>query len=302
MLTRDVFTASTGRAGRNVPAVSTPDSTPDINPGRESHATLVDEAAALGIPWESILADEIRAEKTLRAGLGDVDTDWPLSCAFYLLPASLLDSWRVRERIGRLSWEATAERSRDAAGRLRALLNHLSGKRIAAPPLEYLFAAHLWSGYRRILELQQIFRVSRKCHGDRSSRIAAVSQRARCAAGDAEWAVDRVLAPDRLHVLDEAMRRARQEGFELPQARNELAALGVLKRFLARRGLLRARKGRWSERAQFVRRLRTDVRQDERVRQRNEEKQLLTLIRPESSATCRNFDGPPGPLSKGESS
>src|SRR5262249_2726448 len=59
---------------------------------------------------------------------------------------------------------------------------------------------------------------------------------------DAGWAVDRSSSRRRSHRLDDAMRRAREEGFELPVAQSELIAFTRLKRFVQRRPFLRARR------------------------------------------------------------
>src|SRR5262249_58879019 len=94
----------------------------------EPNQDVLAEAEALGIPWQIILAKEIAAEKALRDSVENLDGDWPLSCLFSLLPYSLLQSWRARERIHPLSWEARSERSRAAPHRLRSALPHLAGQ------------------------------------------------------------------------------------------------------------------------------------------------------------------------------
>ncbi len=205
---------------------------------------LLAQADALRIPWQAILADEIVAETTLQRGLAESPAEWPLGCAFYLLPNSLLQSWRVRDRLVRLAWEATAEHSREAALQLRSLYLHLTGKPSQRPPVDFLMASHLWLGYRRVLELRNVARAANRSRGHRAARVECVVGKTRCAPSDAEWAVDRADSRQRSHTLDEAMRRAREEGFELPHGRSEPDAFLRLRRFLQRRGFLPARRGR----------------------------------------------------------
>ncbi len=214
-------------------------------PAREE--ALLAEADALAIPWQAILLDEIVAEKTLQRGFPESPAEWPLACAFHLLPSSLLRSWRVRDRLARLSWEATAEGSREAAMQLRDLYRHMTGSRISRPPIDFLMASHLWLGYRRVLELRNAARAADRSRGSRASRIEAVL-RTGCSASDAGWAIDRADRTRKSHTLDDAMRQTRTEGFELPHGRSEPDAFLRLKRFLLRRGFLPARSGRPSAR------------------------------------------------------
>lgn len=200
---------------------------------------ILEEAETLGIPWQAILSNEILAEKTLRGSLEKLDGDWPLACLFSLLPHSLLQSWRARERIHALSWEARVERSRVAANRLRSVFLHLAGKRSPGAPFDFLLANHLGFAYERVLQLQRISKTAEKGKGTRAERIEAVEGRTHCSSSDAAWAVDRADSR-RSHRLDDAMRRAREEGFELPVANSELIAFTRLKRFVQRRPFLRA--------------------------------------------------------------
>ena len=199
------------------------------------------EAETLGIPWRAILSNEIFAEKILRDSVVNLDGDWPLACLFSLLPNSLLQSWRARERIHALSWEARVERSRAAAALLRSVFLHLAGKRAPGAPIDYLLANHLGFAYQRVLQLLRISRAAERCKGTRAKRIEAVAGRTHCSSSDAAWAVDRADSR-RSHRLDDAMRRAREEGFELPVASSELIAFTRLKRFVQRRPFLRARR------------------------------------------------------------
>ena len=200
---------------------------------------VLTEAEALGIPWRIIISKEIYAEKILRESVENLDEDWPLSCLFSLLPYSLLQSWRARERIHTLSWQARSERSRAAANGLRAVFLHLAGKRCPGEPFDFLLANHLGFAYERVLQLQRICRTAEKARGSRSDRIEAVTDKTHCSDSDAAWAVDRAAMRGRGHRLDDAMKRAREEGFELPVATSELVAFTRLKRFVQRRPFLR---------------------------------------------------------------
>src|SRR5437868_4968447 len=89
---------------------------------------LIDVAEALGIPWQRLLETEIQAERELRRTVGETPEEAPLWRVLAALPLSVLDSWRMRERIRALAWDARTGSSRLAARALRALENHLSGK------------------------------------------------------------------------------------------------------------------------------------------------------------------------------
>jgi len=238
---------------------------------------LVEEAETLGIPWQAVLSNEILAEKTLRGSLEKLDGDWPLACLFSLLPHSLLQSWRARERIHALSWEARVERSRVAANRLRSVFLHLAGKRSPGAPFDFLLANHLGFAYERVLQLQRIGKTAEKIKGTRGERIEAVEARTHCSSSDAAWAVDRADARRRSHRLDDAMRRAREEGFELPVANSELIAFARLKRFVQRRPFLRA--GLKSERSE--RRLSATTESSSRRASRRGSSPQMTALFPE---------------------
>jgi len=191
---------------------------------------LVRQATNLGIPWERILADEIRAERLLQLSLSDVTEDWPLWPAFWILPVSLLNSWRVRERIHTLAWEAGRRGCRDAARQLRALHAHLSGRQNGRPSDATLLARHLWFGYQRVLSLVRIRRAAERMRGDPADRIESIVERSGCSVEDARWAFDRSCTGG--HSLDDAMRRTRDEGFELPEDESEVRAFRRLRSFV----------------------------------------------------------------------
>jgi hypothetical protein len=191
---------------------------------------LVRQATNLGIPWERILAEEIRAERLLQLSLSDVTEDWPLWPAFWILPVSLLNSWRVRERIHTLAWEAGRRGSQKATKHLRALYAHLSGRQNGRPSDATLLAKHLWFGYQRVLSLVRIRRAAERMRGDPADRIESIVERSGCSEEDARWALDRSRTGG--HSLDDAMRRTRDEGFELPEDESEVRAFRRLRSFV----------------------------------------------------------------------
>lgn len=193
---------------------------------------LLREADDLGIPWQRILSDEIRAERRLRECIADVGKGWPLWPALSILPASFLDSWRVRDRIRILAWLASREGCKTSVRHLRALHAHLLGRRNGRGSDATLFAKHLWFGYQRVLSLLRTCRAAERSNGSRNERIEEVRLRTGCSARDAHWALERALAPHRDHTLDDAMRRARDEGFELPSEGNEVRAFRRLRSFV----------------------------------------------------------------------
>jgi hypothetical protein len=193
---------------------------------------LLRQAMELGIPCQRILAEEIRAERLLQLSLSDVTENWPLWPAFWILPMSLLNSWRVRDRIHALAWEASRRGCTEAARQLRALHAHLSGRQNGRPSDATVMARHLWFGYQRVLSLTRIARQAEKLRGEPADRMKALRQRATCSHLDATWAVDRLSSPTRGHSVDDAMRRARDEGFELPEDENEFRAFRRLRSFV----------------------------------------------------------------------
>ncbi len=200
-------------------------------------------AEALGIPWQRLLETEIQAERELRKTLGDLPEDAPLWRVFAALPMSLLDSWRVRERIRRLSWEARAASSRTAARDLRALSDHLAGKRAANEEGDPLLR-HLEFAYGRVQELEHAARSAEKARGDFAARLRTVLKKTGCLEADARWAVGRALAPRQRTVIEDAMGRARSEGFEIPRASTEFQAWVRLRRFVRSGTFDKARRSR----------------------------------------------------------
>lgn len=210
---------------------------PKAPAGAGDRERLLAQASALSIPWERILAEEIRAERSLREYLAESE-ECPLRSAYWILPRSLLQSFRVRDLIAALSWDASMKGGREAARQLRSLQEHLSGKSNGhhrngnGNGNGAAMARHLWFGYHRVLALQRICRAARKSHGDYETRIASICGKAGCAPDDADWAIRREVSPESGQVLDDAMRQAREEGFELPTAESEVRAFRKLQRFV----------------------------------------------------------------------
>jgi hypothetical protein len=199
---------------------------------------LLREAESLCIPWREILEAEIRAETILLPLNGDLAAEPPLERLLVLLPETALDSWRVRGAIRELSWRARpgSGDGADARRQIRVLGAHLSGRSSPADSAT-LRARHLLLAYQRIGELLVIRRRASKCSGDEAERAAAVAAATRCTAADARWAVASHVA-GRGPALDDAVRHAREEGFEIPHARTAARTLIRMRDFLRRRGLL----------------------------------------------------------------
>jgi hypothetical protein len=201
---------------------------------------LIREAKALGIPWEEILEAEIRAERLLARARGDAGADPPLEVLLALLPYSALESWRIRDLIERLSWRARpgSGDGREARRELRAIGRWLL-RGLPAPSAPAL-AGHLLLAYRRVRELLAICRAAARSRGTMEERVELVCAPTRCAADDARWALGRANA-SRSPMLEDCLRKAREEGFEIPPAGSAPETLLALRDHLERRGLLGGR-------------------------------------------------------------
>lgn len=192
-------------------------------------------AEALGIPWRRILESEIESERALRQILGAAASEEPLWRILCSLPASALDSWRVRERVNAMACEARTGHAPSAARELKAVFDHLRGRgrtrRSSADPM----ARHFWFAYQRVQELVSAAGAAEKSRGDRVTRLRRIVETSGCAAADAEWALARCESPSRGHRIDDAVARARTEGFEIPRAGTAFRSF-VLLRKLARKG------------------------------------------------------------------
>jgi hypothetical protein len=216
------------------PPEAMPDEASLRGSGREEALRLIEEADVLGIPWREVLKREISAEGTLQRFLGSSFTDLPLWRALSIIPSSLFHSWRVRELVDRLCYEAATEGSRPARREIASLLECLSGPRARKMTAEMTLARHYWFAYQRILELQSVALAAERSRASGARGIAQVCDSTGCSRRDAEWAVARWTSESRSHALDDAVLRARREGFEIPGGATELQAFRRLKRFVSR--------------------------------------------------------------------
>ncbi len=198
---------------------------------------LLRRAEALSIPWERLLREELQAEETLRRHANDVEP-MPLATVLSLLPSSFLRSWRVRDRIQGLSCEARGAGFRTAVRELRLVFRALIGQ---AGPFREAYSGHLWLAYQRVLLLQRVCRAARRTTGANAERMASICARTRCSFDDAAWALCLEGSPRAGHRLDAAIRKAREEGFQIPRAATEARAFAKLRSVVgaSSRGLLR---------------------------------------------------------------
>ena len=205
---------------------------------------LVRQAEALGIPWRRVLSREIFAEGMLQRFLGSEVEEMPLWRALSILPNSLFHSWRVRDIVDRLSWEASAQGSQEARREMGTLVDCLSGPRSRQWTDDMARAKHYWFAYHRILELQAAALAAERSALRGEGCVGEVCESAGCVRRDAEWAVARLESPQRTHALDDAVMQAREEGFEIPHAATELQAFSRLRRFVLRHRIFRRKPGR----------------------------------------------------------
>ena len=200
----------------------------------EATADILAVADALGIPWRRILESEIDTERSLRRSLAGAAAEEPLWRILCALPSSALDSWRVRERVNAMACEARTGRAPASARELQAVFDHLRGKGRNRGASAGPMARHFWLAYQRVQELVAAARAAEKSRGDRATRLKATVEASGCAAADAEWALERSASSRRDHRVDDAVRRARSEGFEIPRAGTAFQSF-VLLRKLARK-------------------------------------------------------------------
>jgi hypothetical protein len=204
---------------------------------------LIAVAEALGIPWERLLAAEIAAERTLRGFVGEPAQDQPLWRFLSALPATALDSWRVRERLADRVREARLTRSGAAMRCVREAVDDLCGRgSTAARSRDQALAVHLSLALERVRELARAARAAERMRGERAERVARVVERTGCTEADAAWAVERADASGRTHAIDDAVRQARAEGFEIPAAASEFHAFLALRKLARRHPVRRSRR------------------------------------------------------------
>ena len=204
-------------------------------PGEDRRASpVLERAEALGIPWERMICEEIEAERRLRALIADLDGETPLEALISLLRVSFLQSYRIRDRIQALVYEAQVSCHPKAVRALRRVFRRLTR---GAPRDRLPLAEHLWFAYQRILMLQRVSRVAarspRLSPGERAAWICAKTH---CSYEDAAWAVSqRQSAGNR---LDAAVARVRAEGFQLPRLGSEALSFATLRSMVRAAGLL----------------------------------------------------------------
>lgn len=196
---------------------------PAENSGRE----LLRAAEALKIPWERLLREEIAAEQILRRHSRGLEAEMPLATALSVLPSSFLKSWRVRDQIQSLSLEARGASFKSAIAQLRTVFRRLIGKSESG---RGLYSGHIWLAYQRILLLMRVCRAARRSSGSNAERLAFICSQARCSFDDATWALCLEESPKPGHRLDEAVRKVRQEGFQIPQEATEAKSFARLRR------------------------------------------------------------------------
>lgn len=204
---------------------------------------LIRQAEALGIPWRRILSEEILAETVLQRFLGGQLLGLPLWRALSILPSSHLNSWRVRDAVHRLSWQSS-QGSREARGELARLHAALAGTG-GAPGVS--LAAHQWFAYQRVLELRAIAASAHRTPHGTPDPAEFLRQALACSRHDAEWALSGRSAQTDFYALEDAMRRAREEGFEIPCGETELEAFLRLRACVRRSGYLPKRRRRGAQ-------------------------------------------------------
>ena len=211
----------------DAPAVPAPDVRPSAD---EARLDLLRRAEALDIPWQRILQDEIHAEQAQRRHVPDAAAI-PLATRLSVLSSSFLSSWRVRDEIQALSAAARSGALPGPMPELRLVFRRLVGR----PEHDAAaLATHLWLAHQRVLALQRVCRAARRSRGATSERMAAICTETRCSFDDAAWALGRETAPRPGHALDASIRKAREEGYQIPRAPTEARAFAELRRIVRR--------------------------------------------------------------------
>jgi hypothetical protein len=186
-------------------------------------------AETLRIPWKRVLLEEIEAEQKLRRYLADFEHDYPFLSVLKVLSFSVLQSWRVRDKIQTLVCEARGASVPEAVRQLQALFLVLTrtGERDTVA-----FAEHLWFAYQRVLLLQRVRRIAARSRGTLPERLAFTCSRARCCYEDATWAVLQEDSPRPGYRLEAAVQKVREEGFLIPREDTEARSLAALRRII----------------------------------------------------------------------
>ena len=196
----------------------------------ESADELLSRAETLGIPWRRLLVQEIEAEERLRAHLPELTAELPWDEALEILSAESSRSFRVRDQLEALAWQARAS----VKGAERKLRDFVQTIRIGGSK-ERAVGRSFDTAYRRILLLQRARRAAARC-GDgtmtTAERLAFVCTRARCRFEDAEWAIGVESSPRRGRRMEAAIRKVRDEGYFVPRAATEARSLASLRRIV----------------------------------------------------------------------
>lgn len=213
-------------------ASSPPDPESPTAAADDARLELLRRAEALDIPWQRILDDEIQAERAQRRHASEVAA-MPLAMRVAVLPHAFLSSWRVRDEIQALSSAARASLLPGPVRQLRLIFRRLVGRpeRHASA-----LATHLWLAHERVLLLQRVSRAARRTRGTTAERMASICATTRCSFDDAAWALCGESSPRRGHALDASIRKAREEGFQIPRASTEARAFAELRRIVRASG------------------------------------------------------------------
>jgi hypothetical protein len=194
---------------------------------------LLKEAAALGIPWKEILEAEIVTSRALRRCRVTVEAESDPWQALCVLSGSALQSWRVRNWLETICWEARTGQSAWARRRLNRFIKQLGAgqTRDVGAPVAAARREHLRGAYVRVRELMTIGRAAEHApRGTADERARVIESLTGCSREDAAWAVARATSKHRRR-LNDALCRAREEGFQIPLASSELGAFRLLKRY-----------------------------------------------------------------------
>lgn len=189
---------------------------------------LLASAETLGIPWRRLLAQEIEAEQRLRTYLPDLPAECPLEAALEILSAEAARSWRVRDQLETLAWQARSS-VRGAGKKMRAVLRSIGG---ASESRAAAVGRHCGAAYARILRLQRARRAAARSRGTVAERLAFVCSTACCKFEDAAWALRESHVPRRGRRMEAAVRKVREEGFFVPRAATEARSLSQLRRIV----------------------------------------------------------------------
>jgi hypothetical protein len=137
-----------------------------------------------------------------------------------------------------MACEARTGRAPVAARELKAVFDHLRGKGKSRGSSAGLMARHLWLAYQRVQELVGAARAAEKARGDHAMRLKTTVEASGCSAADAEWALERSSSSGRGHRVDDAVRRARSEGFEIPRAGTTFQSFVLLRKLARKNGPL----------------------------------------------------------------